>query len=470
MPNHKLTPEILAAHGDLSAVSRQFVESLGAHPDLLRRVDSPRDHPEDFPAWALKMLYPMQAWPALVGRETIEEIDTAVAGITALVKQVPARIFDGDTGRIARYYNEKPGRVAVLLEPPDLASTMVARTDFLISERGIQFLEVNLSARLGGWSLRFWERFYRSRPALAAFLAEHGIEPRYRDPLRRMFQDVIANAIRSGLAEKGEVNLALLVPPGEPGEIHPESLPFLRALYAETLAERDPGLGGTVAFGAFPESFEIRKDKLYLRNGKRVHALYEFATGWAPLETYLAAKCGLLQVYNGPLQRFGGDKRCLALLSEHAASGRFDERERSLIERFVPWGRDLIPGPVEYLGERHDLARLLRSARERFVLKKGWSFEGRDVLLGAVATQEEWERQIEEAMGAGGWLVQERVTSRPYLFQVGEQGAAPHSVVWGTFCIGGAFGGGFLRMAPQGLGDGVINSARGATEGYIFEV
>ncbi len=465
-----LTPDILAAHGDLSPAARRLVESTDRFPDLLRPAESPRQYPQDFPAWALKMLYPMQAWPALVGREMIEEIDTAVSGITALVKQIPARIFDGDVPRIARYFNITPGRVATLLEPPDLVANMVARTDFLVSERGIQFLEVNMSARLGGWSLRFWEKFYRTRPALAAFLAEEGIEPRYRDPIRQVFRCVIRNAVRSGLAAQGEVNLALLVKSTEVSHTPEASLPVFRALYAETLAEQDAGLGGTVSFGAFPESFEIRKDKVYLKNGKRVHALYEFSSGPAPLEIFLAAKSGLVQLYNGPAQRFSGDKRCLALLSEHAASGRFDARERNLIERCVPWGRDVMPGPVEYQGERHDLATLLHGRREDFVIKKGWSFEGRDVLVGIATPQDEWDRTLDEALAAGGWLVQERVASRPYLFQAGEYGAEPHSVVWGAFCIDGAFGGGFLRMAPQGRGDGVINSARGATEGYIFEV
>jgi hypothetical protein len=67
-------------------------------------------------------------------------------------------------------------------------------------------------------------------------------------------------------------------------------------------------------------------------------------------------------------------------------------------------------------------------------------------------------------------MVQEFVPSRPYLFQHGEDGYAPHEAVWGLFCIGDAYGGGFLRMAPQESRMGAINSSRGALEGIIYEV
>ncbi len=465
-----ITPAVLAAHGDLSFASRRFIEAALRDPEWLRPIEFPKTPSAEVPAWALSLMYPLQSWPTFIDAAKVREIETATAGITALVQQVPARIFDGDVERVARYFHESPARTALLLEPPDLAPTMAARTDFVISERGIQCLEVNLSARLGGWELRFWESFCRTRPGLVELLAEHGVVPRYRDPLRTLFGHLIRNAVAAGLAGNGEINLALLVAPHEVDEINADALAYLRALFREQLEEQESGLGGSLIFAAFPDSFEIRRGKLYLRNGKRVHALYEFGVAWAPIDVYLFGKSGQLQVYNGPLQRFGGDKRCLALLSEHAAGGRFDARERELIERHVPWGREMIAGQVEYQGERHDLVPLLRRERERFVLKKGWSFEGRDVVVGRYTPQEEWQRWIDQTLAAGGWLAQEWVESRPYLYQRGEQGAALHSVVWGTFCFGGKYGGGFLRMMPNGQGDGVINSARGATEGYIFEV
>ena len=47
--------------------------------------------------------------------------------------------------------------------------------------------------------------------------------------------------------------------------------------------------------------------------------------------------------------------------------------------------------------------------------------------------------------------------------------AAPHDVIWGLFVFGDHYGGGFTRLIPRGV-TGVINAARGALEGVLFEV
>lgn len=46
---------------------------------------------------------------------------------------------------------------------------------------------------------------------------------------------------------------------------------------------------------------------------------------------------------------------------------------------------------------------------------------------------------------------------------------AIHDTVWGLFCFGTAYGGGYLRMILRGGLSGVINSARGAIEGVLVE-
>jgi hypothetical protein len=93
------------------------------------------------------------------------------------------------------------------------------------------------------------------------------------------------------------------------------------------------------------------------------------------------------------------------------------------------------------------------------------------VIVGLRTAPEDWRVQVTQAFAEGRWLVQEYLESRPYLFQQGDRGVAIHDLVWGMFCFGATYGGGFVRMVPRDRNrTGVINSARGADEGIIFEV
>jgi len=78
---------------------------------------------------------------------------------------------------------------------------------------------------------------------------------------------------------------------------------------------------------------------------------------------------------------------------------------------------------------------------------------------------------VREAMEEGGWIVQERVESKPYFYPP-QPGAAPvpNTVIWGLFCTGSRYGGGCLRMLPQGAGEGIVSGGHGACEGAILEI
>ncbi|HXU46413.1 MAG TPA: hypothetical protein VN783_12875 [Thermoanaerobaculia bacterium] len=465
-----LTPEILAAHRDLSLASRQFVEAAADHPEWLLPLDYRKNTVEPIPEILDDYSYPLQVWPTLIDGERVREIEAAIAGIAELVKLIPERIFGWDPAAIGRYYGiGDANEIAILFEPPNSLAHMAFRPDFFFSEEGLRFLETNFSPRLGGWNLRFWEATCRRNPAIAGFLQDHGLTPKYRDPLRALFAHLLRTALAAGFGREGEIHLAFIAPTPERSWRAGQGALFDRVL-TEVRQELAPGLGGSIAFAAYPEDFEARRGCLYLGDGRRVDVVYEFSRPGKPQELGRIAKAGKFQLYNGPLSGLLTDKRNFALLSESLGTGRFDRREEGLIESLVPWSRNLIERPVEYRGERSGLRDLVLGRRERFVIKKGQSFEGRDVVVGKYTDEDSWRRAVDEAFAEGSWLAQEHVASRPYLYQAGERGTAVHEVVWGTFGFGTAYGGAFLRLAPRGSGDGVINSKRGASEGLVFEV
>ena len=140
-----------------------------------------------------------------------------------------------------------------------------------------------------------------------------------------------------------------------------------------------------------------------------------------------------------------------------------------MIERSVPWTRQLRPGYVTYRGEREFLPDLLISRQERLVVKDARDWGGKGVALGRSTPKEAWECYVDNALDAGGWIVQEVLESRPYLYQCGEYGCVPHDVVWGPFVFGDRYAGSVLRMQPQ-AGRGAVNLSLSATQGLVFEI
>jgi len=174
-------------------------------------------------------------------------------------------------------------------------------------------------------------------------------------------------------------------------------------------------------------------------------------------------------LFNGPISIVLSDKRNLALLSQSQRSSLFSAEEQEVIRNHIPWTRLVAAERVEFHGEEVFLPDLLAAERNRLVLKEGRSFGGKGVHLGRATSAARWEEVARTALESGGWVVQERLESLPYLYQCGESGCAPHDVIWGPFVFGDTYGGVILRMQPQAAG-GAVNLSLAATEGIVLEV
>jgi hypothetical protein len=173
--------------------------------------------------------------------------------------------------------------------------------------------------------------------------------------------------------------------------------------------------------------------------------------------------------FNGPLYLVLEDKRNLALLSANQDAECFDEAERQLVRSLVPWTRQVARERTLFRGEPVFLPELLPSRREHLVLKRATEYAGEEVFLGRVTPAAAWEDLVRQALESGDWVVQELVESKPYLYQTGVEGCAPHDVIWGLFVFGSRYAGVFLRMQPKDRA-AIVNSRQGATQGIVFEV
>ncbi|WP_420130335.1 hypothetical protein [Longimicrobium sp.] len=458
----QIPPDVQAAHRHLSPAAEHFLEHLLDHPDRAAQLVGIE---QGLPGWMTP--YDI-TWPTLVDARRVAEMERATVGVCKLIKSIPAVVFGGDLGAMGAFYGYDPLMLAAMFSVRDYANSTVARCDFIDTPGGLMCCEVNMAANLGGWHQRFWRERYLRHPVLMDFSAREGISPDVRDVLATFCQHMIDDALDSGVIEEGgELNVAVTLnrPPTEGARRHAAEV------YAELLRRDGRGVTGDLWLcGAPAEELTFQGLDVYMGE-RRVHVIYEYAFAPPSMQVLRSQLVGRIRVYNGAATRMWVDKRNLALLSEHEELEAWTEEDRQLIRDHIPWTRLVSPRTTTWRGAEVQFPGFLVDHRDSLVLKRGMGIGGAAVHVGRYLTPEDWEARVGEAMEKGGWIVQERVESRPYVYppRPGDV-PVPNTVIWGLFCTGRRYAGGCLRMLPQDAGEGIVNGARGAYEGAILEI
>ena len=447
-------------HRALSEADWQLRRRAFEDRDLLRR--------DAFPA--IQRAHPftglvIQEWPALVAHDVMAELGRLTVELVELVKSLPQRWFGSDPQKLADFYGQFPApMMEILLAEPNGIAPSLARGDFLLDEDGWKCLELNVSSNLGGWEMDMLRERYLESSVLTRAFDEIGVEPVGIDPAALLFEHVLEEVGRHVRDAGDEIRVALVSGAQAPFPDNPEVRERLGRSFAKATAAR--GVRGEVELARI-DHLQVRGGTVH-HAGKRLHALLLNLVPARP-DLYRCFKAGRLAIFNGPLEPMLSTKRNLALLSEHAGSERWTDRERELIAKHLPWTREVRAGETTYDGAAVDLPAFLLDERQRLVLKPALESGGRGVLVGAAAEPREWRAQVDAALSEGGWIVQERVESRPFLYRYGDEGAALHRVVWGPFALGQRYGGVVLRLQPLAHGD-VVSVAGGATGSTVLEV
>ncbi|HEU4556789.1 MAG TPA: hypothetical protein VFS20_03030 [Longimicrobium sp.] len=451
-----------AAHRWLSPAAERFLEHLLDHPDQAAQLVG---FEKGLPDW---MTPHDITWPTLVDARRVAEMERATVGVCKLIKAIPTVVFGGNLGAIAAFYGSDPIVLAAAFSVRKYTNSIVARCDFIDTPGGLMCCEVNMAANLGGWHHGFWRERYLRHPVLMDFCAREGISPGGHDVLVTFCEHMIDDALDSGvIKEGGELNVAM--PVNEP--VTESARRAADEVYAELLRRTGRGVTGHLWLcSPKAEELTFRGMDVYMGE-RRVHVFYEFSPVPPPLQVLRSQVVGRIRVYNGALMRILVDKRNLALLSENEGLEAWGEEDRALIRDHIPWTRLVGPRTTTWRGAEVQFPGFLLDHRDDVVLKRGLGLGGADVHVGRYLAPDAWEARVREAVEEGGWIVQEWVESKPYFYPP-QPGAAPvpHTVIWGLFCTGSRYGGGCLRMLPQGAGGGVVNGTHGAYEGAILEI
>jgi hypothetical protein len=443
-------PEIIRSHARLSHASEKLLAYVVEHPEGLARSTFAELVRADPMGGAL------QPWPIILSASLANELGRVASQLTALVRDLPARIFDRDPEEIASYYGISVDASQRILADQQSSRGFV-RGDFILSEHGFSCLELNFPPHPRGTVLGTLEEAYRWNAWFGPFAREHELEcPRSLDHFAR---HAVACLTELDLPANAPLHLALEIP-------HPRLVPSGDAI--ECLAQAyDEAVR---AIGRRGRLLPVLRSEVEVFDDRAVVAGEIIAGYWCVLdaiELEPIARRERLHLYNGPAASLSNDKRTLALLSEHGESDRFTANERALIASHVPWTRRLTR-TIEREGVTSDSKRLLIEQRADLVLKPARSFGGSGVVVGRFCEVDRWRAIVERAVSLGEWIVQAHVESLPFAGQSGEHGWARCDVVWGAYVDGSEPGGALVRCDPKGRNGGVINVRQGCEHALSF--
>jgi hypothetical protein len=440
---------------EVSPTWARFLDFVERHPTYAQPTDMT----------TVSCDYPVQSWPTFISSELRADVAQATTSVFRLLRSIPSSIFGNDTNRIADYYRINPrGLAPTLCARPNGLDIAIGRADLIYSASGFKCIELNPFGSLGGLETEFMIDAYRHTSPFSHFVAESGIALRHERCMLTLFEYMATVVRQLGIADE-EINIAIVADGERPAFGAYSELP--NAIFRDALANIGDGVRGTL-IRCQPRDIKERNGDLYCAK-IRLHAVWEYAVlKHYPARSVLAFKRGRIAYFNSPISGYLGCKRSLALLSQALESDAYDDKDRSAIEHYVPWTRELIDQDVIFEGRRRGLLDLLRVNRAGFVLKKGQSYGGDEVHIGECTPDDQWERVVRTGMDEGTWLVQEYIEPRTFMYQSGGEGHAPCRAVWGGFCYGDRFGGAYLRIFPE-FKSGPINSARGAMTGLVFE-
>ncbi len=109
-------------------------------------------------------------------------------------------------------------------------------------------------------------------------------------------------------------------------------------------------------------------------------------------------------------------KALFAVLTDERHAHLFNDAEREVIAKHVPWTRKVRDEKTMRAGEQIDLLDFIRNGRDRLVLKPNDDYGGHGIYIGWNTDAQEWDDALQLAIRNGDYLVQERVRTAREVF------------------------------------------------------
>lgn len=398
----------------------------------------------------------MMSRPFFIEEREIRGSARDLAGIFDLLVSLPDRLFGGDMAKYCEHLGIGNRQAALMRRISADRPTLFGRSDLYHDGASLRMLEFNLGSSVGGFDHAQVPPALLAIPSFRAFAERHGLGYVHTG-------QQIARAIRAAaepVTGGAEPVVALLEADGGLAQF----MPLMRS-FEETLR----GCGVNIRLGELGQ-VEEKSGKLFL-DGTPIDVVLRFFSagqicadprGEEMVEPVLRAHelGGTILLTTLDSELFSS-KGCLALLSDPRWRAALSASESGLVDRFLPWTRNLADGPTDVNGEQTDLIEYCRASRERLLLKPHSEFSGHGIVPGWEAGDRDWKEALLSCRSRN-YVVQERVIPRHEPVVDPDTGQVRDWVAcWSIFMMPDGYAGSHIRAFPAGS-TGVISRCSNA--------
>ncbi|NOQ27230.1 MAG: hypothetical protein GQ564_17860 [Bacteroidales bacterium] len=463
--NKRFINQKIENHEFLSEKNKLFIEYVNKNPEFLNK--------NNFTYLNEGQLFPdsiLNPWPTFISKETESYFEQTSISIFNLIKSIPKRIFDNNAQKISEYYKIPLYQVEVLLWsiPTNHIDNLLGRGDFIIDHKNeLQCIEYNIATGLGGWEQELFVDVYMKSKHIEKFIVDNDLELKKSQFFKYLILH-IQNAVEVNKINSEQNFLRICIV--DPRFVNSDCYEDERIVAIKNSVEstfKNNNIEGEVIFCNYDQLEGTSNGVFY--NKKQIHCLLEWV-GSTPASFLRIAQKNKVIILNGAITYLMTNKFNISLLSEYQDSKLFTEEERELIKKHIPWTRKLIDKNTHYKDENCSLKSMVLKKQTNFVLKRSLGSSGDDVFIGSKVSSEIWREKVELALKEESWIVQEYVKPQDYWYQINQNEAALHEIVFGFFVFGTTYAGGYVRLLPSDNEYGIINAKLGANVSPIFVI
>jgi glutathionylspermidine synthase len=396
--------------------------------------------------------------PHILGRSQYEAITGAAQTIAAAFETLVDRALV-DQALLDELGLTPTEELMARIDPGYARLCVTSRLDAYIGVSGFKFLEYNAESPAGIGDQMQLEKVLFELPQMKDFLRRH--EHWLPEPHRLLLASLLS-AYREwgGVSERPQIAIVDWAGVSTESEFVVLKQYFETEGYPTVIA--DPRALKFDGHALMNDDFRI--DIVYKR--VVIHEFLEKFDEHHPLARAYAER--KVCMANSFRTKMAHKKAGFAILSDPRHQHLFTDEQVRTIHAHIPWTRRVRPGTVVFEAAERDLVEILRTERERLVLKPNDDYGGHGVVIGWETDAAEWERAITVALERP-YVVQERAPiEKLFIPMFGDRAhAAEMNVDFNPFLFHNEVEGALVRLSASSLSN--VSSGGGQTALLVLE-